>query len=283
MKRALTPIIRMLMTVLVAAGLIGAAAAQTVPAPGQSPTVDAIKKDGKLRAGVAIAWPWLGQDPKTGNYIGAAADLGQKIANTLGVPLEYVPSGWDVIIAGLQAKQFELALAPLFATPKRMAVIDFANYAEGGTCYSVMKTNTKVKSLVDLNRPDVTTGVFTGTGTEQEFVKKYPKGKVNSVVQAPGGGTRVLEVVSGRLDAGAFDSPLALALEAKYPQTTTIPPAADCIAHPDIPIPIGVGFAKGDPAWAKFVTAVTDAMKPSMAKTIEHYSTLEFLADQLGS
>jgi polar amino acid transport system substrate-binding protein len=132
MKRALTLIVRMFMTVLVAAGLIGAAAAQTVPAPGQSPTVDAIKKDGKLRAGVAIAWPWLGQDPKTGNYIGAAADLGQKIADTLGVPLEYVPSGWDVIIAGLQAKQFELALAPLFATPKRMAVIDFANYARGG-------------------------------------------------------------------------------------------------------------------------------------------------------
>ena len=65
------------------------------------------------------------------------------------------------------------------------------------------------------------------------------------MVQAPGGGTRVLEVISGRLDAGALDSPLALALEAKYPQTTTIPPAAECIAHPDIPIPIGVGFAKG--------------------------------------
>jgi polar amino acid transport system substrate-binding protein len=263
--------------------LIGQAAAQTVPAPGQSPTVDAIKKQGKLRAGVAIAWPWLGQDPKTGKYIGAAADLGQKLADTLGVPLEYVPTGWDVIIAGLQAKQFELALAPLFASPKRMAVIDFANYAEGGTCYSVLKTNTKVNTLADLNRPDVSTGVFTGTGTEQEFVKKYPKGKVSSVVQAPGGGTRVLEVISGRLDAGAFDSPLALALEAKYPQTKTIPAAIDCVAHPDIPIPIGAGFSKGDPAWGKFVTEVTDGMKASMAKTIEHYSTLEFLADQLGS
>jgi ABC-type amino acid transport substrate-binding protein len=93
----------------------------------------------------------------------------------------------------------------------------------------------------------------------------------------------ILEVISGRLDAGAFDSPLALALEAKYPQTTTIPAAADCIAHPDIPIPIGVGFSKGDPAFGKFITEVTDGMKASMAKTIEHYSTLEFLADQLGS
>jgi polar amino acid transport system substrate-binding protein len=263
--------------------MTGVASAQTVPAPGQSPIIDGIKKAGTLRAGVAIAWPWLGQDPKNGQYIGAAADLGQKIADTLGVKLVYVPSGWDVIIAGIQAKQFELALAPLFATPKRMAVIDFANYTEGGTCYEVLKTNTKVKSLADLNQPDVTTGVFTGTGTEQEFVKKYPKAKVNSVVQAPGGGTRTLEVISGRLDAAAFDSPLALALEAKYLQIKIVPEAHECIEHPDIPIPIGVGFAKGDPVWAKFVTEVTEAMKPKMQKTIAKFSTLEYLQDQLGS
>lgn len=273
----------LLMGGLAIGGLTGVASAQTVPAPGQSPTIDAIKKAGKLRAGVAIAWPWLGQDPKTGKYIGAAADLGQKIADTLGVQLEYIPSGWDVIVAGLQARQFDLALAPLFATPKRMAVIDFANYAEGGTCYIVLKTGSKVNSLADLNNPNVVTGTFTGTGTEQEFVKKYPKGKVNSVVQAPGGGTRVLEVISGRLDTAVFDSPLALALEAKYPQIKIVPEAHECIAHPDIPIPIGVGFNKGDPAWAKFVTDVTNAMKPEMEKTIAKFSTLEYLSDQLGS
>jgi polar amino acid transport system substrate-binding protein len=256
--------------------------AQQAPAPGESPTVDRIKAAGKIRAGVAIAWPWLGQDPATGKYIGAAADLGEKIAQTLGVEIEYVPSGWDVIVAGLQAQQFELALAPLFATPKRMAVIDFANYSEGGTCYIVPKDSTKVQKLEDLNSPDVVTGTFTGTGTEQEFVKKYPKAKINSVVQPPGGGTRVLEVINGRIDTAVFDSPIALALEAKYPQIKIVPDARECIAHPDIPIPIGVGFGKGDAAFGKFVTEVTAMMKPEMEETIAKYSTLEFLADQLG-
>jgi polar amino acid transport system substrate-binding protein len=256
--------------------------AQTVPPPGESPTVDKVKAAGKIRAGVAIAWPWLGQDPATGKYIGAAADLGERIANTLGVEIEYVPSGWDVIVAGLQAQQFELALAPLFATPKRMAVIDFANYSEGGTCYIVPKDSTKVQTLDDLNSPDVVTGTFTGTGTEQEFVKKYPQAKIDSVVQPPGGGTRVLEVISGRIDTAVFDSPIALALEAKYPQIRIVPDARECIAHPDIPIPIGVGFRKDDAAFGKFVTEVTAMMKPEMEKTIAQYSTLEFLADQLG-
>lgn len=94
-------------------GLATVGAAQEVPGPGQSPTVDRIRKDGKLLAGVAIAWPWLGQDPKTGKYIGAAADLGEAIAQKLGVPIEYIPSGWDVIIAGLQAGQFELVAGVL--------------------------------------------------------------------------------------------------------------------------------------------------------------------------
>lgn len=93
----------------------------------------------------------------------------------------------------------------------------------------------------------------------------------------------MLEVISGRLDAAAFDSPLALALESKYPQIKIVPEAHECLAHPDIPIPIGVGFNKGDPAWAKFVTNVTNAAKPEMARTIAKFSTLEYLSDQLGS
>jgi polar amino acid transport system substrate-binding protein len=263
--------------------LASVALAQQVPAPGQSPTIDKIKKDGKLRAGVAIAWPWLGQDPKSGKYIGATADLGEELAKALGVQIEFIPSGWDVIVAGVQAKQFEIALAPLFASPKRMAVIDFANYTEGGTCYAVLKSGSKVKVLDDLNKPDVLTGTFTGTGLEQEFVKKYPKGKINSVAQAAGGGTRVLEVINGRIDAAPFDSPLALAIESKFPQIRVVPDAKECISKPDIPIPIGVGFSKGDPAFAKFVGDVIEKIKPEMLKTIEKFSTLEFLNDQLGS
>ncbi len=283
MRRVASVVAAAFLTCLIGAGGPGPARAQDVPAKGQSPTVDKIKEAGKLRAGVAVALPWLGQDPKTSQYFGAAHDLGQRLAQVLGVKLEIVPSGWDVIVAGLQAKQFELALAPLFATEKRKAVVDFANYTEAGTCYMVLKTNAKVSKLEDLNKPEVVIGTFTGTGTEQEIQKKYPKGKINSVVQAPGGGTRVTEVLTGRIDVAPFDSPLAVALQQKYPQLKIVPEATACIKTPDVPVPIGVGFTKGDPAWAKFVTAVVDKMKPQLADTIAKFSTLEFLASELGN
>ena len=267
----------------VAVGVTSPTLAQNVPAKGQSPTVDKIKEAGKLRGGVAVALPWLGQDPKTGKYFGAANDLGERLAQRLGVKLEIVPSGWDVIVAGLQARQFELVMAPLFATDKRKAVVDFANYTEAGTCYMLLKTNSKVSTLADLNKPEVVIGTFTGTGTEQEIQKKYPKGKINSVVQAPGGGTRVTEVLTNRIDVAPFDSPLAVALEQKYPQIKIVPAANECIRKPDVPIPIGVAYAKGDPAFAKFVTAVVEEMKPQLTDAIAKFSTLEFLASELGN
>ena len=99
-----------------------------VPAAGKSATIDQIVSQGELRVGVAVAVPWLGQDPSNGQYFGASYEVGQRIAQVLGVGIKPVSSGWDVIIAGIQGNQFEIAIAPLFATDKRKEVVDFVNY-----------------------------------------------------------------------------------------------------------------------------------------------------------
>ena len=170
----------------------------------------------------------------------------------------------------------------LFASPKRMAVIDFANYAEGGTCYAVLKTNTKVKALDDLNKPDVVTGTFTGTGTEQEFVKKYPKGKVNSVAQAPGGGTRVLEVINGRIDTAAFNSPLRWPSKRSSRRSASFPVPRSVSLTPIFPFRSAPVLPRATRPSAKFVAEVVEKMKPEMQKTIEKYSTLEFPPGSVG-
>lgn len=256
-----------------------AAASIVVPAKGQSPTIDKIKASGTLRGGIAVAPPWLAQNPKTSEYFGPAIAVGQRVAKLLGVKLQIIPSGWDTIIAGLQAQQFELALAPLFATAKRKAVVDFVNYTAAGTCYAVRKGDTRIKGLADLDNPSVTIGTFTGTGTETAIKEKYPKAKINSVVQGPGGGTRVIEVITKRIDVAPFDSPLAVVLQDKYKEVRIIPGgAAYCIQHADIPIPIGLAFNKGDAALAQFLQAVVKSMQPEINAEIAKYSTPQYLS-----
>ena len=153
-----------------------------IPATGKSVAIDRIKASGTLRAGVAAALPWLGQNPTTREFFGPSIEMGKELANRLGVKLALMPSGYDVIIAGLQANQFDITIAALSATEKRKEVVDFVNYTLAGTCYAVLKDNNKVNSLTDLDQPAVSIGTWTGTGTEQVVKEKYRKATINSVM-----------------------------------------------------------------------------------------------------
>jgi polar amino acid transport system substrate-binding protein len=250
----------------------------TVPGPGESPTIDKIRKNGKLRAGVAIAAPWLLQDPNTGEYFGPAIEITKRIAELLNVEVEYVPSNWDVIIAGIQADKFDIAVAPLFATPQRKEVVDFVTYTVAGTCYAVLKENAKVNSLDDLNNPDVKIITFTGTGTEQGIKAKYPKATIVSVSPPPGAQIAIEDVLVGRVDVAPFDSPLAVVIAKKYPQVKIIPGGPeDCINNPDIPFPIGMAFQKGDTKMAEFLQIVVNDMQEEINQLILKYSQPEYL------
>ncbi len=249
-----------------------------VPAPGESPVVDQIRAQGELRAGIAIAVPWLGQDPSNSEYFGPGAEIGARIAELLGVKLTMVPSGWDVIIAGLQGNQFEVALAPLFATEKRKAVVDFVNYTFAGTCYAVRKDNDKVNELDDMNQASVTIGTWTGTGTEHGIVAKYTDATIDSIVQQVGGAHRTEDVLIGRIDAAPFDAPLAFVIAAKYGDIKIVPGGPEfCVNNSDIPFPIGMAFNKEQPVFAAFLADVVADMQGDIDAAIVKYSAPEYM------
>jgi len=233
-----------------------------------------------LRAGIGIALPWLGQNPKTNQYFGPAVELGERIARILGVKLEMLPATWDVIIAGLQANKYDLLLAPLFATEKRRQVVDFVNWTEAGTCYAVLKDNNKVNTPEDLDQPTVTTAVWKGTGTEHAFVAKYKKAKVDSIVMPVTGANRLEDVLARRVDAATLDSPRAHLVVHQYPQMKIIPGGPDnCIKDPDIPIPIGMAFNYGDPELKKFLEAVVADAKEDIRASLQKHSQLEYMLE----
>ncbi|MBI3455056.1 MAG: transporter substrate-binding domain-containing protein [Candidatus Rokubacteria bacterium] len=278
-RRALWRSLAALVLVAAVAGPVAplGAAGLDAPAKGKSKTIDRIREQKALRAGIALAPPWLGQDPRTNEYFGAAYEIGQRLAKLLDVELRIVPSGWDVIIAGLQGNQFELALAPLFASEKRRQVVDFVNYTESGTCYGVLKDG-KLDKLEDLDSPSVTFGTWTGTGTEHGITKKYTKAKTNSLVQPIGGTMRIEDVLTKRIDVAPFDAPKAFLVVHQYPQVKILPGGPEyCVKNPDIPYPIGMAFNYGDPELKKFLEAVVADMKPQIDASIVKYSAIEYM------
>src|SRR2546422_6473213 len=267
-------------TVLLTVSLMAASAGVDAPPPGKSPTLDRIREQKVLRAGIGISLPWLGQNPKTSQYFGPAVELGDRIAKILAVKLELLPSTWDVIIAGLQANKTDLLLAPLFATEKRRQVVDFVNWTEAGTCYAVLKDNNKVNTLEDLDQPSVSTALWKGTGTEHAFVAKYKKAKIDSVVMPVTGANRLEDVLAKRVDAATLDSPRAHLVVHQYPQLKIIPGGPDsCIKNPDIPIPIGMAFNYGDAELKKFLEAVVADMQNELRASLQKHSQLEFMLE----
>lgn len=266
--------------VVLLAGNAGKGSAQGVapPATGQSVTIDRIRAAGTLRAGAATALPWLGQNPATHEFFGPSVEMGKELADRLGVKLELIPSGYDTIIAGLQANQFDVTIAALSATEKRKQVVDFVNYTLAGTCYAVLADNAKVNTLEDLNQPSVSIGTWTGTGTEQVVKEKYTKATINSVVMPVPGSNRMQEVMTKRIDAATLNSPRALLVVHQFPQLKIIPGGPDaCIAYPDLPVPIGIAISKGDPVFEAWLQAVIAQMQGKIDAAITKYSSLEYM------
>ena len=258
-----------------------AAAATAAPAAPESPTIEAIKKAGKLRAGIAIALPTLGQNLKTGEFFGPAVEIARWAAEGLGVELELVESNWDVIIAGLQANKFELAIAGLYATPARKEVVDFVTWTKMGFCHLVLKDNEKIQTLEDLNTPDVVGCMFTGTGTESSVMEKYPKAKYDSIVSPPGAETRLEEVLAGRCGFTTLDSPLTLVYQQEYPQIKVLPKSAEyCFANPDMPTDVGMALNYGDEAFKAYIEGVVNAHRDDIDALLAKFSAPEYLRPQ---
>jgi ABC-type amino acid transport substrate-binding protein len=248
-----------------------------VPGAGKSATIDQIKKQGELRLGIAIAPPWLGQDPNNGQYFGPSFEIGQRVALVLGVDVKTVSSGWDVIIAGIQGNQFELAIAPLFATEKRKKVVDFVNYLSAGTCYVVLKDG-PLKTLDDLNQAGVRIGTWTGTGTEHGIREKYTNATIDSIVQSVGGAHRIPDVLTKRVDAAPIDDALAFVIAAEYPATRILPGGPEnCVKNSDIPFPIGMAFSYGDAEFKNFLQAVVDDMGDEISNSLVKFTDPKYM------
>lgn len=246
-----------------------------VPTSKQSPTVARICKNGVLKAALAPFAPFGFQD-QTGKFRGPGAEIvGPEMARDLHVNFSIVPTGWDTIVAGLQANHYELIIAGLTYTAVRAKLIDYVLYHSEGTCYAVKKSSA-IKTLNDLNASSVTIGVYTGTSWETDIPKRYPSAKIDAAVEGTGGGYRLIDVMAGRIDAAPIDNVAAFAVEKSWPDLRVIPAPKQCLSHPDIAGQLGFGLPK-DKAFQKFIAAIVKKDKPAMEKLVRKYTAPKYI------
>ncbi len=226
----------------------------------KSPTIKAIKERGVLRGGVSLAAPTAFKDPRTGALEGIVLQIGHEAADRLGVKLETAETGWDTIIAGLQAEKYDVALAGLFETPQRLEVVDFVTFGEEGIAFLVQKNNEAITKVEDLHKPGVTIATVTGSGSEQMIKANFKDAELKSILSPTGGsGAPPEEVLSGRVDAAQFDAVLTQAYLERFPGLKVVP--EDAFEKPLFPTPIGLAVRKDDQLFQEFLTEVVQDLQ----------------------
>lgn len=170
MKRLITTVVASAMALSLLAGCGATPTSTTTPASQPAaqngpatPTLDKIKKDGKLSIGTSPDYPPYESLDKQNNVIGFDVDLMQAVADKLGVKLDIVQTSFDSLIPALQAKKFDVMAAGVTVTDKRKEVVDFSTpYIVGSDSIVINKNNAfPVTKLEDLKGKKVATQIGT--------------------------------------------------------------------------------------------------------------------------
>ena len=163
----------MLSSVLALSLLAGCGGTKETPAPAapaaeqkaesKTPTIDKIKKDGKLVIGTSPDYPPFESLDKDNKVIGFDIDIMDAVAKKMGVKLEIVQIGFDSLISALNAKKFDVMAAGVSVTEERQKSVDFSKpYLIGNDAIVVHKdSGLKLTKLEDLKGKKV--GVQIGT------------------------------------------------------------------------------------------------------------------------
>ncbi len=161
-----------------------------------------IQKQGYIRAGAAVAPPYVIRDPVTGKYSGVFVDVLNEFAkDVLGVRVKYISTTWDNAVAGLQANRWDVVLA-LNARPKRALSIVFTKpLVNFEISFLYNKNNKKLAgagtAFSSFDKKGVIMAVQSGTAQEHALV---PRVKHATIKEYPTIDATRMAVISGRAD-----------------------------------------------------------------------------------
>ena len=164
---------------LITAMLVVAASGLALGGQAQADLLEEVLERGTLRVGMSTFVPWAMRD-KDGNLIGFEIDVATKVAEDMGVEVEFVPTAWSGIIPALQAKKFDIIIGGMSIRPQRNLSVNFTvPYAHSG---QQMAASTEMasdfKTREDFNQSSVTIACRRGATPCKAAQKLFPKAQV---------------------------------------------------------------------------------------------------------
>ena len=177
----------------------------------------AAEKSDTLIVGMELAYPPFEMTDTKGRPTGVSVDLAKALGAALGMQVKIENMAFDGLIPSLKTGKIDLIISSMTATAERAQSIDFSDpYLQTGLCLLVRK-NSPVQGISDLDKAGMTIAVKKGT-TGHSYAGKQLKHARVLVLDKEA--AAVLEVVQGKADAFIYDQMSTYSNWQRNPQTT---------------------------------------------------------------
>ncbi|UIJ37711.1 transporter substrate-binding domain-containing protein [Desulfobaculum bizertense] len=217
-------------------------------------TLTTILKRGTLRVGMDTFVPWAMKD-KTGKFIGFEIDVARRLAEDMGVDIEFVPTSWDGIIPALLAGKFDLLIGGMGIRADRAVKVNFSipYYSTGMSIVANSKKIPGATKLEDFNKEDIVISARKGTTAAKAAKRFMPNAKLRLFNKEP---QAVQELLNGRAHAFISMAPLPAQEAIKHKDKLYLPMTGNFTNEPN-----GIAMRKGDVDMLNFVNSWIRATK----------------------
>ncbi len=239
----------MLRGALVALGLVAGIATGLQGAAAQDSLLKKVLERGTLRVGTTGDYPPFSElDQANNTYKGYEIDVVTQLAADLGVKVEFVPTNWDTLGAGIQADKYDVTASGITMTLERLKSVAFSDpYLDSPLVPLILKKDDgKYASWRDMDKAGVKLAVMAGTSAEESAKKNFTKAEIVSIT-APA--LDYQELLAGRVDAAITDTVFIKKALAQYADQVAV-------VGLDKPIegqPISMMTLQGDQVWLNWI------------------------------
>lgn len=183
--------------------------------------IDEILRRGELRVGMSTFVPWAMKD-RDGEFIGFEIDVARRLAEDMGVEVEFVPTKWSGIIPALLTGKFDVIIGGMGIRPDRAVKVNFS-IPYDYTGMSILAHREKAAGFdepADFNAEDVVVAARIGTTAADAAKKFMPKAEIRLFDDES---QALQELKNGRAHAVVASAPLPAFQAIENPDTLFVP------------------------------------------------------------
>ncbi|WP_053366805.1 ABC transporter substrate-binding protein [Bacillus sp. FJAT-27245] len=211
-------------------------------------TLEEIKKKGEITIAVDDTFPPMNYRNDKNELVGFDIDLAKAVSEELGVKANFIPTAWDGILPGLDAKRYDIIMSSMGITEERKQKVDFVEYLRLGQILAVQSGNPlNIRTKEDLSGKKV--GVQMGS-TSESAAREID-------------GVKELKAYNGYTDVfndlalGRVEGVIVAEAVGRYYKTLK-PKVFDVAGDPFLKMPVGIAVRKDDDSLEK---ALNDAVQ----------------------